>query len=346
MTRPPFHRLRRGARTSGMRARSARGAALLLAMLILVLVATMSAGMVWLQYRGIEVESAERVRAQGEWLLNGAIDWSRLILREDARQGGADYVGEPWSLPLAETRLSTFLASAGGEGGAQGPEADTGPDAFLSGQITDAQGLYNLQTLMQTGLTKQQIKDNMQGFERLCAAVGVPTDAADTISSGLSMTASTLNELDQDDPASKADNNVLMPERAADLAWYGVDPKYVKLLEPFVDILPDTVPVNANTASVEVLMATVPGLNRGDAQRILAVRQSAPFKSVKDIQAALPPALAASVSTYNLGFQSQFFEVSGQLRYEQHIIRERTLIQRTGLNMNVIRRVRLSPVDQ
>jgi general secretion pathway protein K len=326
--------------------RAERGAALLLAMLILVLVATMSAGMVWLQFRGIEVEAAERVRAQGEWLLNGAIDWSRLILREDARQGGADYVGEPWSLPLAETRLSTFLASAGGGGGAQGPEADTGPDAFLSGQITDAQGLYNLQLLMQTDQTKQQAKDAMEGFERLCTAIGVPAEVAATIASGLSLTAATLDEVDEDDPGSKADNNVLMPERTADLAWYGVDPKYVKMLEPFVDILPETAPVNANTASVEVLMAVVPGLNRGDAQRILAVRQSAPFKNLNDIKSALPPTLAASVGSYGIGFQSQFFEVTGQLRYEQHIIRERTLVQRTGLNTNVIRRARLSPVDQ
>jgi general secretion pathway protein K len=118
------------------------------------------------------------------------------------------------------------------------------------------------------------------------------------------------------------------------------------MLEPFVDILPDTQAINANTASVEVLMATVPGLNRGDAQRILAMRQSAPFKSMKDIQAALPPALAASASSFNISFQSSFYEVTGQLRYEQHVIRERTLVQRQGLNTNVIRRVRLSPVDQ
>jgi general secretion pathway protein K len=307
----------------------------------------MSAGMVWLQFRGIEVESAERVRAQGEWLLNGAIDWSRLILREDARQGGADYVGEPWSLPLAETRLSTFLAGAGSPGQSNtGPDADSGPDAFLSGQITDAQGLYNLQTLMQPGLSKQQMMDNMQGFERLCTAIGVPAEVADHIVSGLAMTSTTLDNLDQDDPNSRADNNVLLPQRAAELAWYGVDPKYVKMLEPFVVVLPDTQAINANTASVEVLMATVPGLNRGDAQRVLAMRQTAPFKSLKDIQAALPPVLAASAASYNVSFQSSFFEVTGQLRYEQHVIRERSLVQRQGLNTNVIRRVRLSPVDQ
>jgi len=69
-------------------------------------------------------------------------------------------------------------------------------------------------------------------------------------------------------------------------------------------------------------------------------------ESTADARAALPPALAASASTFNINWQSSYFEVTGQLRYEQHVIRERTLVQRQGLNTNVIRRVRLSPVDQ
>ena len=81
--------------------RGQRGAALLLAMLILALVATTAAGMAWHQQRAIEVESAERARAQAAWILNGALDWARLILREDARSGGADHLGEPWAVPLA-----------------------------------------------------------------------------------------------------------------------------------------------------------------------------------------------------------------------------------------------------
>ena len=70
--------------------RHQRGAALLLAMLILTLVATMASGMVWQQWRAIQVESAERARTQSAWILSGALDWARLILREDARTGGAE----------------------------------------------------------------------------------------------------------------------------------------------------------------------------------------------------------------------------------------------------------------
>ena len=87
--------------------RRQRGAALLLAMLILTLVATMASGMVWQQWRAIQVESAERARTQSAWILSGALDWARLILREDARTGGADHLGEPWAVPLAEARLSS-----------------------------------------------------------------------------------------------------------------------------------------------------------------------------------------------------------------------------------------------
>jgi general secretion pathway protein K len=94
--------------------RTQRGAALLLAMLIMTLVTTLAAGMVWQQWRAIQVEAAERARTQAAWILSGALDWARLILREDARNNAndpRDHLGEPWAVPLAEARLSSFLAA-------------------------------------------------------------------------------------------------------------------------------------------------------------------------------------------------------------------------------------------
>ena len=61
-----------------------RGAALLTAMIIVALVATLAGSMVWQQWRAIQVEAAERARTQSAWILSGALDWARLILREDA----------------------------------------------------------------------------------------------------------------------------------------------------------------------------------------------------------------------------------------------------------------------
>jgi len=77
----------------------ARGAALLAAMLTVTLVATFAAAAMWQQWRAVEVETAERGRVQSAWILIGALDWSRLILREDGRSGGADLWLNPGPSP-------------------------------------------------------------------------------------------------------------------------------------------------------------------------------------------------------------------------------------------------------
>ena len=60
-----------------------RGAALLTAMIIVSLIATLASAMVWQQWRAVQVEIAERGRLQATWVLAGALDWSKLILKED-----------------------------------------------------------------------------------------------------------------------------------------------------------------------------------------------------------------------------------------------------------------------
>ena len=122
------------------RAAPRHGAALLVAMVLLAVVATLAGGMVWQQWRAVQVETAERSRAQSGWMLLGALDWARLILRE-ARPGVIS-LSDAWATPLADTRLSSFLAAD------RDNNADSGPEAFLAGRITDAQARYNLRNLL------------------------------------------------------------------------------------------------------------------------------------------------------------------------------------------------------
>jgi general secretion pathway protein K len=122
-----------------------RGAAILVAMLVVTLVATLAAGLQWRQWRMLQQESAARAQSQASWVLVGALDWARLILREDARSAGIngviDHLGEPWALPLKEAKLSSFLAADS--------LAEPGVDeAYLSGSIVDAQSKINLTNLI------------------------------------------------------------------------------------------------------------------------------------------------------------------------------------------------------
>jgi len=155
-----------------------RGAALLLAMIIVTLIATLAVSMVWQQWRAVQVETAERARAQSAWILSGALDWAGLILKEDARPSAApvDHLGEPWAVPLAEARLSTFLA-------ADTDNTDDAPEAFLSGSITDAQSHFNLRNLIDA---KGEVSPlDLAILRRLCENVNVTATTADLLAKGL-----------------------------------------------------------------------------------------------------------------------------------------------------------------
>jgi general secretion pathway protein K len=299
----------------------ARGGALLLAMVILTLITTLAASMVWQHSRAIQVEGAERARLQSAWILGGARDWARLILGEDdPRQ--ADHLGEPWATPLAEARLSTFLA-ADRNNVSNGP--DDGPDAFLSGSITDAQARWNLRNLIvpapapTTGAAPATVPKIIDPkallvLESLCASAGLPSDTADRLSRA-------LLAADLGSPGAG-----VMPRTTRDLAWLGLDPVAAAALEPMVVLLPNTpTKVNVNTATREVLMA-VAGITAGQAQTLIDTRQRSPITKVTDVPPllSLNPAQTATVNA-SLSVNTEYFEISGKLRLDDHALEEVSL---------------------
>ena len=114
-----------------------KGAALLMALLTVALIAVLASSALWQQWRTLSVETAERDAQQAHWLLAGAQDWARVVLREDARSGNTDHLAEPWATPLREARLSSFLAAA--PGGTLTLRDGLAEQVFLSGRISDMQ---------------------------------------------------------------------------------------------------------------------------------------------------------------------------------------------------------------
>ncbi len=309
-----------------MRARPRQaGAALLAAMLTVTLVATFAASAMWQQWRAIEVETAERARVQSAWILVGALDWSRLILAEDRNAGGADYLAEPWAVPLEEARLSTFLAAEGGVAQPQDASTDT-TDAFLSGQIIDLQSRLNLANLVVGGAVQ---KDVLAQFQRLFARLGLPATAPAALAEAL--------RLAQQPGGNNADLP-LMPQTLAQLTWLGLSPATVAVLEPHVTLLPRPTTVNLNTAGAEVLMACIDGLGQAGANKLLAVREIQYFRSVDEARALLGS--GATVGNAALGVSSDYFEVRGRLRLGDVTVQERSLVVRDGATVRALWRER------
>lgn len=318
--------------------RRQRGAALLLAMLILTLVATMASGMVWQQWRAIQVESAERARTQSAWILAGALDWARLILREDARTGGADHLGEPWAVPLAEARLSSFLAADRDNNSAAESE---GLEAFLSGSITDAQSRWNLRRLI--GAEGKVAPAQLRVLQRLVDQAGLPSDSAERIAQALHKAGA---HRDATAPGAAAESAAIAPQRLADLVWLGIEADTVRRLDAWVTLLPgDDTRVNVNTAAAEVIAATVDGMSLGSAQRLVQERQRVPLR---DLNAPATRAFFPAdpqTSLDGLGVSSRFFVVQGRLRLGERVLEERSLIERRQLDIVVLARERINLRD-
>jgi len=290
-----------------------RGAALLTAMIIVTLIATLAAAMVWQQWRAVQVEAAERARTQAAWILSGALDWAKLILREDQRSGKPTALTEPWAVPLAESRLSTFLA-ADKDNNSSAEEEDS-IEAFLSGSIVDAQGRYNLRNLILTTESTPKIDPNeLATLERLCQALGVDSSVPGRIANGL-----------RDAIAGTSANAPLMPATVSQLTWLGVDSGTVQALEPYVVLLPVATSVNVNTAAREVLLAVIKNNDAATAERLIQVRQRTPFKSLADFQTQAP---SLDLTNAKLDVRSSYFEITGRLRLADRILEERSLLQR------------------
>ena len=301
------------------RALHQRGAALLTAMIIVTLVVTLSAAMVWQQFRAVQVEQAERSRTQSAWILNGALDWAVLILREDGRTGGPDHLGEPWAVPLAEARLSTFLA-------ADRDHTDDGPEAFLSGSIVDLQARYNLRNLYNDSTV---ITEEVEALQRLCTAIGVGPEVATTLATAL--TAAQVRGTDENRPDSP-----LMPRSVTQLGWLGIGADTVRRLAPHVTLLPARTPVNVNTASREVLSAVIKGLDLASAERLVQVRQRSHFRTLQEVEAQVPT--VAPLNPQALAVSSNYFEVRGKLRLADRVLEQRSVVQRQGRNASVLQR--------
>ncbi|MDB5742159.1 MAG: ral secretion pathway protein [Polaromonas sp.] len=303
------------------------GAALLTAMLTVTLVASLAAGALWQQWRNVEVEAAERARVQSLWVLTGALDWARLILREDARTGGADYLSEPWAVPLEEARLSTFLAS---DKNASADSDNSASEVFLSGLITDLQARLNVTNLVDNGKVSPAAQ---KAFAKLFELLGLPPGELAALAENLRLALDTT-------PANNAAQPVpLLPQRIDQLVWLGLSPASLAVLRPHITLLPASTAVNLNTASPIVLFAVIPSLDMAQAQRLVSVRQTTPFTTLAQVTQQLGK-LAEPLNLAQQGVNSRFFEVSGRLRLDQTVVEEYSVVQRDGIKVSTLWRDR------
>lgn len=294
------------------------GSALLTAMFAVAMVATLSAMALWQLWRHVSVQSLDQHSRQNQWLLVGALDWGRIVLREDARLNPIDHGGEPWAMPLQATSLRPFLL-----GNASGDASAASDDVQLGGRITDAQSKLNLHDL---ALGQDHA---VRAWRQLFAHLNLPAAQAEQ---ALSQWAAARNQAPQ---------APLLPQRVSQLSWLGLPPGTVQRLAPHVAFLPTPSALNLNTATPEVL-AAVTGLPLVQARRWAVQRQTRPAQSVDEVAQFLGGA-SKNWPAAQLTVRTQWFEIEGQVLRSDVSLQASGLIRRQDLSVR-LQRLQFEPI--
>jgi general secretion pathway protein K len=240
--------------------------------------------------------------SQAKRLLEGAVDWIRVILLEDSRTSATDHLGEPWAVSLEQTKL----------------ENESGDPAWVSGSIEDAQSRFNLRNISGPD---GPVPSEVAVLGRLLEVIGADSLLAQRIAVQIHQAIMARKEGGAETvlPAT-LDDIVLEDSKERDA---------LARLRPFVTFIPMQSTINANTAPAEVLAARFDNLSLIDARRLVESRTRVAFRDLGDMAARLPERNLTG-DAHQVSVATQFFLVHGFAEYRHVRVNALALLWRHG----------------
>lgn len=304
--------------TKPARPRRQTGAAVLMALFVATLAMLIVTGLFYRQFVLLRTIENQQLVSQSRLLLRGALDWGRAILREDANRSSYDALSEPWAQPLAETRLDQL-----------GETSSIASLASIAGSMEDAQGRFNLHNLVESG---KIVDKELESLRRLAALLQLPTQTADLIAERM---------LQAQAPPAKADDKtgemgkdaerlrplpLMLPRDISGVQ--GISPEAADRLAPYIVVLDERTPVNANTAPPELIAARVPDLTLAEARSLVAERERISyFKDTADVRLRLG-AKGSVLTDAELSTNSRFFFIRGEVKLDRAVTHMEALVKR------------------
>lgn len=233
-----------------------RGAALLLALLVMALATLLATRLLAAQDDFLGQVQSERDLRQARLLAEGGVDWARAVLLEDQRTTSVDHLGEAWARPVPA------MEAEGGQ---------------VGGYLSDALARFNINDLLDdsNGVDRAMLN----AYSRLLAGVGADTALAPRLADWMARSAAGQGE--------RGLPGVRNYYSLADLAQVpGYTPDLLQRLRPHLVALPQRTAINVNTADAVVLAAAA-DLSPGEAARAVAARQAGWFRDTADFLSRL-----------------------------------------------------------
>ncbi len=293
-----------------MTSKHQRGVAIVAALLVVMLAASIAAFLLAQQSQALTRTARAGERAQALLYAAPTLDWARSALFQLQKSTTRVDLNQPW---------------------AQGLNAIPIDDAIASGALRDEGGLFNLNNLAKED--GKQSPADIEIFQRLLTQLKLNPDLAYAVA----------DWIDADDEASGgsgAENPAYMalpnPYRAANQNLLqvdelrrirGFDAATVSRLMPFVTALPIRMPININTAPQEVLAAIFPKLPSDDITALAKHRFTKPFANIAAITAYLDR-LQTTPAAGVVDVTSRFFLVTIAIGNADAQVRQSALLRR------------------
>ena len=295
-----------------------QGVAIITALLLTALAITLVASLFWQQQIQVRAVENQRLQLQKQWILRGALDWAKLILREDGKYSSTDDLTEPWAVPLADTSLDQYVQ--------KNEDQEIAKLAVLSGAIQDAQSRLNLTGLATAGKINEK---EILIFERLLSSLQIETTLARQAANQIAVS-------QQNESGGVSSVRYLGFQYTNDLlSVAGFTPEIVNALQDYVIFLPRVTTINANTASEFVLSATLAPLSLADAKALIAKRSQSPFHNLNELTAQLS-GTQTEIDAHKISLATNYFLVHGRISLQQNGLQIAALVERNDRNTAVI----------
>jgi general secretion pathway protein K len=295
-----------------------RGVAVITALLLTTLAVTIVASLFWQQQVQVRTMENQRLHLQTKWILRGALDWARLVLRQDGMDSPTyTSLTAVWNTPLAETRLDQYIERERVEGEIF--------DATLSGRIIDATSRYNLTNLSNGPLVNP---DQVKIFKRLLANLQIDPGLADRTAKAVGeATAPLPPQTGAPVPPQRSVSPAALTQVDDLLAIPGYTVAIVDKLREFVIVLPAAaLTVNVNTAPPEVISALVDNFSVSQATALVARRKQAYYRQLSDFTGQLYGATPILATAFDV--KSEFFLVTSRVRLDRAALDAEALVYR------------------
>ena len=316
-----------------------RGVVLITVIFIVAVVAIIAVNLMSDVVKQVRRTQYNQIQGQGMNYLYGVESWAIARLMQDRNNdknnGAIDYAGEIWNSKIELAVIQNKVN--------------------INANMHDVQAKFNLNNLAQLDAGSSSktayYQAQVQYLQRMLSTLEIDTKLANAI----------IDWLDSDTvvrlPGGAEDSTYLskpIPYRTANTAFSsllelklvnGVTPEIFEKLKDHLTVLPQTTPINVNTADAIVLRSLSPLLNSDMIDSIIERRTKKPFKTTKEfMDYVLAMSKQKTIQPKELGqlisVSTRYFECQSNVIMPKGVFNFRSIIKRDADKISVVARVR------